>query len=196
MNTGSVSGPARHLGIAEHGKVCALKGDHAEALRHYREALRMSVQGGDSEVFHRHYSECALEALERLGHHAEVLEFCTRAEAHYTANPPTHPIAALDRATLRQRAGVNLLKAGKLDAAREALTAAVASAPASSRLPLAESLLRWLRSGMSVPTRRVVEEQERHGYFVVRPDMVDAARATPLPAGIGLPPTSFQPGSR
>ena len=53
-----------HLSVAEHGKLCLLRGDVSEALRHFREAIRISVSAQAPEVFFRHYSQCVLEALE------------------------------------------------------------------------------------------------------------------------------------
>ena len=52
-----------HLGIAEAGKVHALAGRHPEALRHYREAIRLAVSSKAPEIFFRHYSQCVLESL-------------------------------------------------------------------------------------------------------------------------------------
>lgn len=178
--------PRLHLGIAEQGKVHALAGDTAEALRHFREATRLAVNGGAEEVFFRHYTQCVLETLERMGAYDEVLAFCERAEAHYEENPPPHELAQLDRATIRQRKGVVLLKAGRKAEAREALRLAVAEA-GRGRLPLAESVGRWLSTGLHVDMRRVESEQKRHDYFVVREDLVDRERAIPLPPGVGQP---------
>ena len=38
MTTGAIN---VHYNVAEQGKVLALQGNHKEALRHYKEALRM-----------------------------------------------------------------------------------------------------------------------------------------------------------
>src|SRR5215212_2230092 len=90
-----------HLGIAEQGKVHALKGDHGSALTHYREAIRMAVSSGAPEVFFRHYMECTLESLERMGSLREVLEYCDRAIAHYAElMPNSEEQRALIRADL------------------------------------------------------------------------------------------------
>lgn len=179
-----VQGAALHLGIAEQGKLFALKGDHGEALRHYREALRMAMSQGSPEVFFRHYTQCVLESLEHTGAWGEILAFCERAEAHYADNPPQHELARLDLASHRERRGVVLAKAGRTDEARAALEAAVAGAEADW-LPVGRKVLQWLQRGLTIDARRIGAEQQRHAWFIVRKDAVDPARAVRLPDGVG-----------
>lgn len=174
-----------HFGIAEQGKVHLLAGELQQALRHFREATRIAVEGGAEEVFFRHYTHCVLETLEQLGALDEILAFCERAEQHYAQNPPPHELARLDLATIRQRHGVILLKKGENAAARATLRAALEVAPGP--LPLATAVLRWLDLGLHVDGRRLHAEQTRHNYFVVRADAVDSSRAVRLPDGIGTP---------
>lgn len=173
-----------HLGLAENGKLHALKGEHHEALRHYREAMRLAVERGAPEVFFRHYTQCVLESLEHLGNLDEVLAFCERAEAHYRDNPPPHELARLDRASHHERRGVALLKRGRTLEARAAFEAATAEV-GGGRPALAHTLLGWLRRGLQVDARRLRAEQDRHRYFSVRKDAVDASLAIPLPAALG-----------
>lgn len=177
---------ALHVGIAEQGKLHALAGDHQEALRHYREAIRLAVASGSPEVCFRHYTQCVLESLERLAAWDEILAFCERVQAHYAANPPPHELARLDLAGAHERRGVVLLKRGDAPAARAALALAVEHAGAG-RMPLAEELLGWLRRGMQVDARRVQQQQERHGYFIVEREAVRSERAIPLPKALGAP---------
>jgi tetratricopeptide (TPR) repeat protein len=172
-----------HLGLAEQGKLHALAGDQKLALAHYREAMRLAVQSGASEVFFRHYLDCILESLEQMEAFAEVLESCDRAVRHYAENPPANPVARLDLATIHQRRGAVLLKAGRPAEARPALEAALALVRESQQaLPLARTLLRWVAGGLHVDARRVLAEQQRCGYFTVRPGNVMPDRAIPLPA--------------
>ncbi len=177
---------ALHVGIAEQGKLHALAGDHQEALRHYREAIRLAVASGSPEVCFRHYTQCVLESLERLAAWDEILAFCERVQAHYAANPPPHELARLDLAGAHERRGVVLLKRGDAPAARAALALAVEHAGAG-RMPLAEELLGWLRRGMQVDARRVQQQQERHRYFIVEREAVRSERAIPLPKALGAP---------
>lgn len=71
--------PNLHLQIAENGKVLALKGDYKEALRHYKEAMRMCQTADNSEVFLQHYSLCAMESLELMEAHEEIITFCEKS---------------------------------------------------------------------------------------------------------------------
>ena len=178
------SGAELHPGIAERGKLHALDGDHGEALRHYREAIRLAVGSGSPEVFFRHYTQCVLESLEHMEAWAEVLDFCERAEEHYRRTPPPNELARLDRASLAERRGVVLLKAGRPAEARVALEHAVAGA-GPGKLPLSETVLGWLSLGWHVESRRLLEEQRRHHYFAVRRDAVRPDLAVALPRGAG-----------
>lgn len=46
-----------HLSIAETGKLFALKNNHVQALKHYREAIQLAVSSKAPEVFFRHYTQ-------------------------------------------------------------------------------------------------------------------------------------------
>lgn len=171
----------RHLGIAEAGKVAALAGHHTEALRYYREALRLATSSNAPEVFFRHYTQCVLESLERSGSYPEVIEYCTRADEHYRTFAHLTSFQRRDHGATLERLGAVLLKAGRPEDALAALTRAVDIAGAGV-LPLAEALTGWLRRGLSADVRRISELQDRHHYFTVRPELVDAALAIELPA--------------
>jgi tetratricopeptide (TPR) repeat protein len=179
-----MSQPGLHYHVAEQGKLHALKGEHAEALRHYREALRLAAQHGEPEVCMRHYAWCVLESLERSGALEDVLALCQRVEAHYAQHPPTTELARLDRAAHQERQGLALAKRGRTAMAREQLEAAVGLAGAG-RLPLAERVLGWLRGGLHVDARRLALEQEQHRYWTVRPEAVNPSIAVPLPSLAG-----------
>lgn len=177
---------ALHVGIAEQGKLHAVDGDHEEALRHYREAIRLAVSSGAPEVCFRHYTQCVLESLEHMQAWGEILAFCERVEAHYGANPPPNPLARLDLACARERQGVVLLKRGDAAAAKAALALAVAEVGAGN-LPLADTLLGWLQRGMQVDARRLEQQQRRHRYFIVEREAVRPERAIRLPKALGAP---------
>ena len=111
-----------HLSIAEAGKVLALKGNHEEALRHYREAIRIAVSTKSPEIFFRHYTQCVLESLEHSGSHEEVNEYCRSADEHYRNLDISLPIIRRDHASTLERWGINLLKAGQIDAGAESVS--------------------------------------------------------------------------
>jgi tetratricopeptide (TPR) repeat protein len=180
---------ALHLNIAEAGKVHALADRHGEALRHYREAIRLAVAAKAPEVFFRHYSQCVLESLEQSGGDADIIAFCEGAEAHYAelnasgldADTPLH---RKDRGSLLERLGLAELRSGDVAAARATLQTAISLA-GKGVLPLAEQVHGWLARGLAVSPALLRQAQNRHNYFVVRADAVDAARAYQLPAAVG-----------
>jgi len=158
-----------HAAVAEHGKICALDGDHVAALMHYREAMSMGVRQNAPAIVMRHYLECALESLEHMGAYDELLQYCDRAVEHYRLHPPEHGLAQFDLATIHQRRGVALLKQGKRDeAARAFAVACAAAAAAEARLPLAEVLRRWIEAQLTITPDRLAAEQQRHRYYSVR----------------------------
>ncbi len=185
------NGDWAHLGIAERGKVYAVAGDHAQALRHYREAMRMAVSREAPEVFFRHYLECTIESLELMGSHGEVHDYCRRAIPLHDArlrdavDEDAAELARRDLATTWQRLGVNLLAAGQRTEARSALESAVALVDADvGPLKLARVLLGWLRGGLHVRREDVLAQQRRHGYFTVREETIDHGRVIDLPPAV------------
>lgn len=176
-----------HMGLAEQGKVLALRGDHRMAMVYYREAMRLAVAKGAPELFFRHYLECMLESLEKAGATEEVLSYCDKALAHHRGLRPVDDeqrrLIALDKASVLQRQGVNRLRRGEVDGAREALREATQVARAAQlSLEPATTIYGWLARGFRVDPRRLEAELERQAYWSVRPDTVQADRAVALPA--------------
>jgi len=172
------------LGIAEQGKLHALNSGHQEALRHYREALRLAVscQGGD--LFFHHCTQCIMESLELSGSHEAVADYCIRAEDHYASLDYDDPLIDRQRGANLERLAVARFLMGDKDEAKDLLAIAVETAGPGA-LPLSESLLKWLVRGLTVGETQLRAAQRRHRYFVVREDLVDPAIAIPLPAGVG-----------
>jgi len=178
-----------HRGVAEYGKVCALRGEHVNALRHYREAMSIAVRQQIPAVVIRHYMECALESLEQMGAFDEVLAYCDRAIEHYRVHPPENALTHVDLATIHQRRGIVLLRRGENDEAARALEVAwVTAEAAGAGLPLAKTLLGWIRSRLTITAQRLSAEQVRHRYCSVRPETVRPAVAVPLPGHAGAIP--------
>jgi tetratricopeptide (TPR) repeat protein len=169
-----------HLGVAEAGKLLALKGRHTQALAKYREALRLAHGARAPQLFARHYLHCVLESLEHLGAYTHAAELAGAA-ADSAANPDPTPFQKRDRAHLLERQGVNLARAGDVVTARAVLAAAL---ELDAGLPLARALLEWTARGLAINPARLAAAQRQHGYWVVRPGTVDAARAaeSPIPA--------------
>ena len=169
-----------HLSLAEHGKLCLLRGDGGEALRHFREALRLCVSAQAPEVFFRHYTQCVLEALEKAGNFAEVAEYCRDADAFYATRKLDDAFHRKDHGAILERWGIALICQDEREAAIATLTRATALA-GPGVLPLAGELLGWLRRGYAISAERIAQLQHRHRYFVIRDGSVDPALARALP---------------
>lgn len=167
---------AMHAGVAEAGKLLAVQGRHAQALERYREALRMAQAARAPQIFALHYLHCILESLEHMGAYAQAVALAAEAAQAAAALKPSE-FQRRDRAHLLERQGVNQLKAGNLSAARTTLKSALAIDDA---LPCARALLDWTARGLSVSPARLAEVQRKHGYFSVRADAIDPARARNL----------------
>lgn len=170
-----------HIGLAEHGKQQALAGRHADALRHYREAMKRASAVAAPEVFLRHYTQCALESLERMGAWDEVLAACDNAAKHYRQHPPRDDVARKDRATFLERAGVVLLRQQRPQAAQQHFVQAIAAAEPLP-MPLSRTLLGWLRSHLHLSPERLEAELQRQTYWSVRADCTRREWAVALPA--------------
>jgi tetratricopeptide (TPR) repeat protein len=172
-----------HMGIAEYGKLSALRGDYVNALKHYREAMAMAAREGSPQLIMRHYLECVLETLELMGSYPELHEYCDRAVEHYRLHPPETPLTYFDLATIYQRRGVVYLKQGDRAHATEAFERAAATArsiPVS--IPLTDTLLGWCRAQLTVSVARIMTEQEKQRYFSVRTETIRPERAVCLTA--------------
>lgn len=171
-----------HLQIAENGKVLALKGDHKEALRHYKEAMRMCQTADNSEVFLQHYSLCAMESLELMEAHEEVITFCDKSIDFLTPKKVERSDEWFGKylASLWERKGIQYIYLDEKSEAIEALDAALKEANKLT-LPLAKELLNWLRRGYAVTPKQVRDLQNRHHYFTVRKENVNEKIAVQLP---------------
>lgn len=170
-----------HMGIAERGKMFALAGDHTKALQYYRVAMRIAVRANDPEIFFRHYLECVMESLEHIGAYDEVLAYCDKAIALYAQTPPPNVMATMDLASIHLRRGVILLKKNDRNAAKESLVASQKTAKSiGGDIALTSVLLRWAQAGYVIEPARVLAEQKRSGYFVIRKETIDPNRAIEL----------------
>lgn len=174
--------PNLHLQIAENGKILALKGDHKEALRHYKEALRMCQTVENSEVFLQHYSLCAMESLELMEAHQEIITFCDKSIDFLTPKKAdrTDEWFRKNLASLWERKGIQYIYLDEKSEAIEALSTAIKEA-ANLPLPLSKDLLNWLQRGYTVTHKQVRDLQKRHHYFTVRKENVNAKIAVKLP---------------
>ena len=188
-----MSDPNRHIlhpSLAEYGKLCLLRGDGNEALRHFREALRLCVSAKAPEVFFRHYTQCVLEALEKAGNFAEVTGYCREADAFYAQQQLDDAFHRKDHSAILERWGIALIHQDEREAAVATLQRATALA-GPGVLPLAGELLGWLRRGYAISAERIAQLQHRHRYFVIREGSVDPALSRALQRESAAPAPNF-----
>ncbi|WP_430406051.1 hypothetical protein [Fluviicola sp.] len=174
--------PNLHLQIAENGKVLALRGDHKEALRHYKEAMRMCQTAKSSEVFLQHYSLCAMESLELMEAHQEIITFCEKSIDFLTPKKVdrTDEWFRKNLASLWERKGIQCIYLDEKSEAIEAFKTALQEAKELS-MPLTKELLNWLQRGYVITPQKVRDLQKRHHYFTVRKENVNEKIAVQLP---------------
>lgn len=174
--------PNLHLQIAENGKILALKGNHKEALRHYKEAMRMCQAVENSEVFLQHYSLCAMESLELMEAHEEIITFCDKSIDFLTPKKAerTDECFRKNLASLWERKGIQCIYLDEKTEAIAALDAALKEAK-DLPMPLSKELLNWLRRGYATTHKQVRDLQNRHHYFTVRKENVNEKIAVQLP---------------
>ncbi len=171
-----------HMGIAEQGKLYALEGNHKLALLYYQTAISMTIKAKDPEIFFRHYLECSLESMEHLGMLEEVLEYCDRALNLYAETPPPNEFARMDFVYIHQKKAIALMKLDKKEEAIVFFKKAIELAKAEkTKLPLSNTLMRWLTIGYFIEPSRISGEQYKEAYFNVRKDTVDPTKAIKLP---------------
>lgn len=168
------------LGIAEQGKLLALNGKHEQALRHYREALRIGMSCSFNEIFFHHCTQCIMESLELSGAHELVADYCIRAEDHYAGVETSDPLIRRQRGANLERLAASRLQTGNTDEAKALFSTAIETA-GKGALPLSEEVSNWLRRGLNIGAQQLRSAQQRHKYFVVRKDLVDARIAVELP---------------
>ena len=171
-----------HLGIAERGKLYAIEGNYKEALRHYREAIRMTQQQRDSEIFFQHYSQCVMEALELSGAHDEVINYCEKFIAFLDEKEDSELLAKYYAAILEKMAIQYLLKEDKREALQ--ILKLAQSKTGKGKHLLTDELLNWVQRGFTISKKQIMDLQKKHNYFIVRKDKINTQIAIDLPQAI------------
>jgi tetratricopeptide (TPR) repeat protein len=168
-----------HYGVAERGKIHFLEGNHKEALRHFQEAIQMSVKNSSSDIFFQHYTTCVMESLEHLGHHEEVLSYCEKLCEFLEEKGLEVPIIRKNYATNRERMAVQYLLQDEKEQAIKFFKEATALM--DKKMPLSNMLLGWCQRGFNVTVKQIRDAQHKHEYFAVRKDTVKPEMAIDLP---------------
>ncbi|MDC1162419.1 hypothetical protein OAT18_03145 [Tenacibaculum sp.] len=171
-----------HFRIAERGKIHALDKDYKEALRHYKEALRLTQNQKDSELFFQHYSQCVMESLEQLGSYDEVISFCENYRSFLEGKEKT-VLVKKHYAFVSERQAIQHILKEEQEEAKELLAKAQQDL-GKGKQPITDELLNWLLRGYRISKEQLVKLQKKHNYFIVRRESVNPKIAMDLPEGI------------
>lgn len=169
-----------HLGIAEKGKLYAVEGNHQEALRHYKEAIKMTENQPNGSVFFQHYMQCVMESLEQMGAHSEVMGYCEKFLAMLDEQNLEPSLEKKYRADVLQRWAIQYLLLGEKEEAKE-LLCVIQTLVGRGTLKLADELLGWLQRGYTVGVKQIQELQKKYQYFIVSRDKLRPDLAISLP---------------
>mgnify|MGYP000515969809 CR=1 FL=1 len=171
-----------HIRFAEKGKMYSLEGNYKEALRHYKEAIKMMQQTKDSDIFFQHYSQCVMEALEQLGSYDEVISFCKNYR-DFLADKETNVLVKKHNAFVCERQAIQHILKEEQEEAKTVLTNAQKEI-GKGKHPITDELLNWLLRGYKINKDQVTRLQKKHNYFIVRKESVNPKIAMDLPEGI------------
>lgn len=174
-----------HYGVAEKGKLFALQGNHKEALRHYKEALRMCQNEPAADVFFQHYSLCAMESLELMGSHNEVIDFCDKCLDFLASkeNFKDNPVFEKYLASIMERKGIQYLFLGEKEEAVDVFRA-IRQRVGKTLMPLTNDLLNWAQRGYTITPAQIRDLEKKHKYFTVRKETINEKIAVELPKNV------------
>jgi len=171
-----------HYRIAERGKMHALDKNYKEALRHYKEAMKMSQQEKDSELFFQHYSQCVMETLELSGAHDQVIEFCENYRA-FLQEKEQDVLVRKHNAFVSERQAIQHILREEQEEAKTLLQD-IQKDLGKGKQPITDELLGWLQRGYKVNREQLTRLQKKHNYFIVRKESVNPKIAMDLPEGV------------
>lgn len=174
-----------HYGVAEKGKVFALQGNHKEALRHYKEALRMCQALPNADLFFQHYSMCAMESLELSESYEEVIAFCDKCIEFLESKDELkdNPVFEKYLASIMERQAIQFLFLGEKQEAA-AIFKEVQNRMGKTAMPLTNDLLGWTQRGYTISPAQIRDLQKKHKYFSVRKENVNEKIAVELPQNV------------
>lgn len=167
-----------HLRIAEKGKLYCLQGNYRQALRHFREAIRMVQNQTGSDIFFQHYGQCVTEALELSGAHQEVINYCEKFIDFLDAKEEQTDMVVACRNLMLEKMAIQYLMLGDSEEAKALLQQVQKNRLA---LPVAQQLTQWLQRGYSIQPKQVKDLLQKNQYYIIRADKVNSAIAVELP---------------
>jgi len=171
-----------HLGIAEKGKMNAVQGNHKEALRHYREAIKMTQGQEMGEMFFQHYMQCTLESLELMGDYDAVLNYCMKLMELLDSKEKSEFISK-NKIETWQRMAFQYLHKDNPETAKEYLMKIVKEA-GNGKLKMAEILLNWINRKYKITKKQILDLQNENHYFIVNKNNLKPEIAIELPSAI------------
>ncbi len=171
-----------HIRLAEQGKIYSLEGNYTEALRHYKEAMRLVQLNNDSDIFFQHYSQCTMEALEQSESYDEVISFCEKY-IQFLEEKEEDELIKKHKAYVLQRQGVQYLLKGENDTAKDLLSLAQKIIGRGKQF-LTDELLSWVQRGYTIRKEQIEKLQEKHNYFIVRKDQINEKLAMKIPENL------------
>ena len=176
----NVENPVLHLGIAEQGKVYQLQGNYKEALRHYRESIKMVQHVQNGEIFFQHYSQCVMEVLELSGSHDELILYCDRFLEFLDNKDPEDEMIKKYKAMILEKQAIQYLYKNELSEAKDLLLQAQALV-GRGRHKLTDEMLGWVQRGFTISPKQIQGSQKKNDYFIVRKEQVKPEMAIELP---------------
>ncbi|TCI94285.1 peptidylprolyl isomerase [Tenacibaculum sp. M341] len=171
-----------HYRIAERGKMHALDKNYKEALRHYKEALKLTQKQQDSELFFQHYSQCVMESLELSGAYDEVISFCENYRS-FLKEKEQDVLVRKHNAFVSERQAIQHILKGEQEEAKDLLQE-IQKDLGRGKQPITDQLLGWLLRGYKINADQLKQLQQKHNYFIVRKESVNPKIAMDLPEGI------------
>jgi tetratricopeptide (TPR) repeat protein len=171
-----------HLGIAEKGKMYAVQGNHKEALRHYKEAIKMTQGKEMGEMFFQHYMQCALESFELMEAYDEVLNYCEKFLELLDSKEESDFISKY-KAETWQRMAIQYLHKDDPETAHEYFMK-IAKEAGKYKLKISETLLNWLNRKYKITKKQIFDLQNENQYFIVNKNNLKPDIAIELPAAI------------
>jgi tetratricopeptide (TPR) repeat protein len=169
-----------HLGIAERGKMFALETNYTEALRYYREAIKMTQGQEGAELFFQHYTQCVMETLELSKAYDQVIAYCEKFIDFLENKEENSVLIDKHYATILEKMGVQyLLKEEKATALP--LFKAAQDRLGKGKQPLTDELINWIQRGYTISAKQISDLQKRHHYFIVQKETLKPDLAIDLP---------------
>jgi len=171
-----------HLGIAEKGKMYAVQGNHKEALRHYKEAIKMTQGQDKGEIFFQLYMQYTLESLELMGAYDEVLRYC-ETFLEFLEEKEDNDFINKYKAETWQRMAIQYLHKDDIETAKEHLLLIIKEKEIG-KLQIAQKLLDWINRGYKINKKQISDLQKENNYFIVTKENINPEIAIELPQAI------------